>query len=67
MKHVDICLEDGQYPNIKYHETCRYMFTLKRDLQKIQDEKEASLNCSTSSTSDSRNKRQIRNRNTVIT
>ena len=26
MKHVDICLEDGQYLNIKYHETCRYMF-----------------------------------------
>ena len=29
-------LPDGKFPNIKFHKSCRAMFTMKRDLKKSQ-------------------------------
>ena len=31
-------VEEGSYPDIKFHKCCRSMFTLKRDLEKIRSQ-----------------------------
>ena len=45
---ISSTVTDGEYPPLKYHKTCRSMFTLKRDLvrceQEVGKENQASAN-----------------------
>ena len=32
------CINETEYPQIRFHKTCCSMFTMKRDLEKLQKE-----------------------------
>ena len=42
---VELCKElgEGEFPNVKYHKTCRSMSTLKRDLDNLQEQDEVTV------------------------